>query len=96
MLGVILGATLGAAMAWSVLDPVGRMGRAMRRIASGEFLQPVQVANRDELGELAIRINQTAEQLAKLQKTTPAAEPGPVPRERTTHVPSPDKGETCL
>jgi len=96
VLGVVLGATLGAAMAWSVLDPVGRMAQAMRRIASGDFSQPVQVANRDELGDLAIRINQTAEELAKLQKATPATEPGPVPRERATRVPSPDEGETCV
>ncbi len=65
MLGVILGATLGAAIAWSVIEPVGGMGQAMSRIASRDFSQPLQVANRDELGDLAGKINRTAEDLAK-------------------------------
>ena len=70
MLGVILGATLGAAIAWSVIEPVGGMGQAMSRIASRDFSQPLWVANRDELGDLASKINQTAEDLAKQEQTT--------------------------
>ncbi len=65
MLGVIMGATLGAAIAWSVIEPVGGMGQAMSRIASRDFSQPLWVANRDELGDLAGKINRTAEDLAK-------------------------------
>ncbi len=65
MLGVILGATLGAAMAWSVIEPVKGMGQAMSRIASRDFSQPLSVTNRDELGDLADKINQTVEDLAK-------------------------------
>jgi methyl-accepting chemotaxis protein len=63
MLGVILGATLGAAMAWSVIEPVGAMVGAINRMASRDFSQPLWVANRDELGELADKINQTSEDL---------------------------------
>ncbi len=70
MLGVILGATLGAAIAWSVIEPVGGMGQAMSRIASRDFSQPLWVANRDELGDLANKINQTAEDLAKQEQST--------------------------
>ncbi len=70
MLGVILGATLGAAIAWSIIEPVGRMGQTMSRIASRDFSQPLWVANRDELGDLASKINQTAEDLAKHYQTT--------------------------
>ena len=69
MLGVILGATLGAPIAWSVIEPVGGMGRAMGRIASRDFSQPLWVANRDELGDLASKINQTAEDLSKHYQT---------------------------
>ncbi len=65
MMGVILGATLGAAIAWSVIKPVGEMGQAMSSIASRDFSQPLCVENRDELGDLAVKINQTAEDLAK-------------------------------
>ena len=69
MLGVILGATLGAAIAWSIIEPVGRMGQAMSRMASRDFSQPLWVANRDELGDLASQINQTAEDLANHYQT---------------------------
>ncbi len=69
MLGVILGATLGAAIAWSVIEPVGGMGQAMTRIASRDFSEPLWVANRDELGDLANKINQTAEDLARHEQT---------------------------
>ena len=58
---------LGFILSWSFVRPVSRMGLAMRRIALGDFSQPVQVKNKDELGDLADRINQTAEELAKLQ-----------------------------
>ena len=37
VLGVFGAASLGTAMAWSVIDPVNRMGGSMRRIASGDF-----------------------------------------------------------
>ena len=65
MLGVIFGATLGAAIAWSVIEPVRGMGRVMSRIAAQDFSQPLWVENRDEIGELAAKINQTAEDLAR-------------------------------
>ena len=46
------------------------MGQAMRHIASRDFSQPLWVANRDELGDLASKINQTAEDLSKHYQTT--------------------------
>jgi len=77
---------LGVAIAVSVINPVRRMGEAMRRMASGDFSQPVQVHNRDELGELAKRINDTAEELAKLQQAALADERARALRERITQV----------
>ncbi len=71
VLGVIVAATLGAAMARSVIDPVRRMEKAMHRLASGDFSQSFEVENRDELGELAVQINRTAEELVRLQGATP-------------------------
>ena len=67
-------------------DPVGSMGRAMRRIASGDFSQPVQVDNQDELGELADRINQTSEELEKLQEATLVEERASALRKRIARV----------
>ena len=86
VLGVIVAATLGAAMAWSVIDPVRRMEGAMKRIASGDFAEPVEVVNRDELGGLALQINQTAVELARLQEETVADERSQALKERIAHV----------
>ncbi len=70
VLGVIAAATLGAAMARSVIDPVRRMEEAMHKTASGDLSQRVQVENRDELGELAVQINQMVEELARRREAT--------------------------
>jgi HAMP domain-containing protein len=68
VLGVIVAATLGAAMAQSVIGPVRRMEETMHSLASGDFSQSVRVDNRDELGELAVQINRTAAELVRLQE----------------------------
>ena len=68
MLGVVLAAAVGTAMAWSVIAPVLRMGELIQRMASRDFSQPLQVENNDELGELATQINNTAAELARLHE----------------------------
>lgn len=85
-LAALLALGLGIAIAVSVIEPVRRMSQAMRRIASGDFSQPVQVENRDELAELADRINQTAIELAELHEATLAAERARALRERIAQV----------
>ena len=72
MLGVDLAAAVGAAMAWSVIAPLLRMGELIHRMASRDFSQPLQVENNDELGELATQINQTAAELARLHEVSQA------------------------
>ena len=86
ILGVLGSAAVGAAMAWSVIDPVRRMEQAMGRIASGDFSQPVHVENLDELGELAERINETAGDLARLHDATLAEERARALRDRVIQV----------
>ena len=86
ILGVLGASAIGAAMAWSVIDPVRRTERGMHRIASGYFSEPVHVENRDELGELADRVNDTAVDLAKLQEATLAEERAGALRERVIQV----------
>ena len=86
VLGVLGAAAVGGAMAWSVIDPVRRIERGMDRIASGDFSQPVKVENRDELGDLAGRLNDTAQDLARLQEATIAEERARALRERVIHV----------
>ena len=86
VLGVGGAAALGAAMAWSVIFPVRKMGAAMGRIGAGDFSQPIDVENRDELGDLSQSINRTASKLAGLQEAVLAEERGRALRERNTHV----------
>ena len=86
VLGVVGSAVLGGAMAWSVIDPVRRMEQGMRRIASGDFSQPLEVENQDEMAELANRINDTARDLARLQEVTLAEERARALQERITQV----------
>ena len=92
MVGTFSGASLAVALllgfvlSWLVIDPVRQMGQGMRRIAAGNFSQPVHVENRDELGELAGRINQTAEELARLQEATVAEERARALQERIAQV----------
>ena len=86
LLRVLGAAAVGGAMAWSVIDPVRRMERAMARIAGGDFSQPVHVENRDELGDLASRINSTAHDLARLQEATLAEERARALRENFIQV----------
>jgi signal transduction histidine kinase len=86
ILGAIAVFTLGVAIAISVVTPIRRMGEGMRRIASGDFSQAVEVANRDELGDLAHSINETAAQLALLQDSAVAAERARALKEQITHV----------
>ena len=86
ILGVLGVSAIGAPMAWSVIDPVRRTEQGMRRIASGDFSEPVRVENRDELGELADGVNDMAKDLAKLQEATLAEERARALRERVIQV----------
>jgi signal transduction histidine kinase len=86
ILAALVAFILGIAIAISVITPVRRMGEGMRRIALVDFSQRVEVANRDELGDLAERINETAEQLAMLQDATITAERTRALKEQITHV----------
>ncbi len=86
LLGALVTITLGAAIAISVIDPLQAMKQAMRRIAAGDFSQPLAVVNRDELGELADHINSTAHDLARLQEATLSEERARALRERIVQV----------
>jgi class 3 adenylate cyclase/CHASE3 domain sensor protein len=57
---------LGRTISWSLIGPLGAIGDRLRHIAAGEFTERLDVANRDELGELAINVNRTSEQLGQL------------------------------
>jgi len=54
---------LGYAISWSLVGPVTEMDTRLRLVAQGDFSQRVEVANRDELGDLAAQFNRMAAQL---------------------------------
>ena len=85
-LGVLLSLGLGLGVAWSIIGPIRKIEHGMRRIASGDFSQPVVVDNRDELGSLAGRINETAVELGHLQRATVAEERDRALSERIAQV----------
>jgi len=57
---------LGRTISWSVVGPLMEIDRRLSRIAKGDFLQRISIANRDELGALAENVNRTSEQLGRL------------------------------
>ena len=63
---IALALLLGRTISWSIIGPIGEIGARLRHIAAGEFVERVDVANRDELGELATNVNRTSEQLGRL------------------------------
>jgi signal transduction histidine kinase len=63
-LAALLGLTLLAyAVVHRLLRPLGAIGEGVARFGRGDFGQPITVPRRDELGELAERINQMAASL---------------------------------
>ena len=58
-----LALVLGYAISWSLIGPVRLMDTRLRLVASGDLSQRVEVANRDELGDLAVQFNRMAAQL---------------------------------
>lgn len=65
-LAIALG--LGAVLSWSLIRPVRTVDRALGRIAGGDFEEEVEVLNRDEFGRLAVNLNRTRGQLAKMYR----------------------------
>ncbi len=57
---------LGYVFSQVVVRPVSEVSEGLRRIGAGDFSASVQVDNRDELGELARRVNETSGELARL------------------------------
>jgi signal transduction histidine kinase len=64
--GIALAVVLGYAISWSLIGPVQQMGARFRQIAAGNFLQEINVPNRDEFGDLAVNLNRMSKELGQL------------------------------
>jgi len=72
-IGVAVGAIalallLGFVLSWSLIGPIQRINFRLASIASGDFSGHVDVANRDELGALAVNVNRMNDELQRLYK----------------------------
>jgi signal transduction histidine kinase len=70
---VLLALGLGYVISWSLVGPVTEIKSRLRGIAEGDFSGRVEVASRDELGELADNLNRTARKLGLLYEQLEAA-----------------------
>jgi len=65
---VVLSLLLGLALSWSLTGPIRKMDTRLAAIASGDFSEHVDVANRDELGALAANLNRMNDELGRLYR----------------------------
>jgi signal transduction histidine kinase len=63
-----LALALGLLLSWSVVAPLRRTGARLDEIAAGEFEGRLEVANRDEIGALAGRVNRMSDELQRLYR----------------------------
>ncbi len=63
---IILALGLGYIFSWSIVGPLTQIAGQLRQVAAGEFAGRVDVVNRDELGTLAVDLNRTCDELARL------------------------------
>ena len=65
---IALALLLGFVLSWSLIGPIQRINLRLAAIASGDFSGHVDVANRDELGALALNVNRMNDELQRLYK----------------------------
>jgi signal transduction histidine kinase/HAMP domain-containing protein len=63
---IALALGLGYGISWSLVGPVKEIEAKLNKVATGDFTQRVEVANRDELGALAADVNRMSEELGRL------------------------------
>jgi signal transduction histidine kinase len=72
-IGVAAGAVglallLGFVLAWSLIGPIQRIDTRLASIAAGDFSKHIDVANRDELGDLAKNVNRMNDAVKRLYR----------------------------
>lgn len=69
-LGVGLGIFFGAEFTLSVVKPITRLARSVKRIGEGDLEQRIDVRSRDEVGLLASEFNRMAVRLREFREST--------------------------
>jgi len=65
---LLLALALGLLLAWSVVAPLRRTESRLDDIAAGDFTSRLEVANRDEIGSLAAKVNSTSDELQRVHR----------------------------
>ena len=65
---LVLALVLGLLLAWSVVAPLRRTESHLDEIAAGDFSGRLDVANRDEIGRLAAKVNSTSDELERVHR----------------------------
>jgi signal transduction histidine kinase len=71
--GVLFALVLGYSISLSLIGPVEQMNRRFKEIAQGNFTNPIEVWNRDEMGNLANALNDMSSELGRLYREIQAA-----------------------
>jgi signal transduction histidine kinase len=66
--GIALALLLGFVISSSIIGPITQMNRRLGELASRDFDQRLELANRDELGTLAANLNAMSDELGRLYK----------------------------
>jgi signal transduction histidine kinase len=70
VVALLISTFAGYQLGRSILEPIQLLTRATRELGEGRLGQPVPVATRDELGELALAFNKMAAQLQEYRQST--------------------------
>jgi signal transduction histidine kinase len=65
---LVLALGLGLLLSWSVVAPLRRTEERLAEIGAGDFSGRLDVPNRDEIGALARRVNQTSDELQRVYR----------------------------
>lgn len=68
LLGVLLSAAFSSYLSWSISRPLRLIERAATRIGLGDYSERIPVVTKDQIGELAVTINNMAEKLEKIDQ----------------------------
>jgi signal transduction histidine kinase len=63
-----LALAIGLLLSWSVVGPLRRTEERLVEIGKGDFSGRLDVSNRDEIGSLARRVNQTSDELQRVYR----------------------------
>jgi signal transduction histidine kinase len=63
-----LALVLGLLLSWSVVAPLRRTEERLAEIGAGDFARRLDVANRDEIGTLARRVNRMSDELQRVYR----------------------------